>query len=350
MEKVKVVQIGIGHDHAYHTFITLKNLQNIFDLAGVVVLDGEEGFLEKYPKYLKNTKLLTMEEAFAIPGLEAAIVETDDTVLTKYAQMAADHGLHIQMDKPGSCSDEDFTKLAATMKAKGNVFHLGYMYRYNPAIQKLMADIKDGKLGKILSVEAQMSCTYSKNKRAWLEPFPGGMLYYLGCHLIDLVLQVQGVPDEIIPLSTSTGVDGLDVDDFGMTVFKYKNGVSVVKSTPVEIGGYMRRQFVVCGTEGTVELKPLEYYAPKVEGWLLPLYTGVAEVYKSDIEGKGWADQRKCYNTESYDRYIPMLRSFAAMVRGEMENPRSYEYEVLLHRVLLYACGVDIDYKSEIHL
>lgn len=38
------------------------------------------------------------------------------------------------------------------------------------------------------------------------------------------------------------------------------------------------------------------------------------------------------------------------MVRGEMENPRSYEDEVVLHRVLLSACGVEMDYKAEIEL
>lgn len=67
----------------------------------MVVLDGEEGFLEKYPKYMEKARCLTLEEAFAIPDLEAAIVETDDTVLTQYAQWAAERGLHIQMDKPG---------------------------------------------------------------------------------------------------------------------------------------------------------------------------------------------------------------------------------------------------------
>lgn len=350
MEKIKVVQIGIGHDHAYSTLVTLKNQKDMFDLAGVVVLDGEDHALKRYPDFLDNTKQLTLEEAFAVPGLEAVFVETDDTRLTKYAQMAADRGLHIQMDKPGSCNHEDYIKLLSTMKAKGKVFHPGYMYRYNPAVQKLLADVKAGKLGEILCVEAQMSCTLRADKLPWLVSFPGGMLYYLGCHLIDLILQIQGVPDAITPLSTATKLGGYTVDDFGMAVFQYEKGVSMVKSIAMEIGGYMRRQFVVCGTEGTVELRPFEYYAPDVEGWELPLYTGVSEVYKSDIIGKGWSDQRKCYDTPPYDRYIAMVRAFGSIIRGEMEPPVSYEHEELLHRVLLHACGVEIDYKAEVTL
>ena len=84
--------------------------------------------------------------------------------------------------------------------------------------------------------------------------------------------------------------------------------------------------------------------------WDLSLYTGVAEVYEADAEGKGWSDCRTCYNTPPYDRYIDMIRSFAAMVKGEIENPYSYEYEVTLHRAILAACGVEADYKASVIL
>lgn len=149
------------------------------------------------------------------------------------------------MDKPGSESDEDFDGLIDLVKGKNLVFHMGYMYRYNPAVVKLKEDIKSGKLGEVYSVEAQMNCIHSVEKRKWLGNYPGGMLYFLGCHLIDLVYGICGMPQEVIPLSQPIGTDGVDADDFGMAVFKYKNGVSFVKSTAVEIGGFERRQLVV---------------------------------------------------------------------------------------------------------
>ena len=158
------------------------------------------------------------------------------------------------------------------------------------------------------------------------------------------------MPEEIIPLSARTHLDGAVGEDFGMAIMKYKNGASVVKSSAVEVGGYARRHLSVSGTLGTVELDPLEYYAPKKEGWDLPLYTGVSEVYLENTVGKGWPDQRKKYDTESYDRYIDMFLAFASMVRGETENPYSYEYEATLHNVILRACGVDVDFKKEIIL
>lgn len=44
-----------------------------------------------------------------------------------------------------------------------------------------------------------------------------------------------------------------------MVVFRYRNGISFAKSTAVEYGGFERRQLVVCGSKGTVELKPFEW-------------------------------------------------------------------------------------------
>ena len=40
------------------------------------------------------------------------------------------------------------------------------------------------------------------------------------------------------------------------------------------------------------------------------------------------------------------MLDFVAMVRGEKENPYTYEYELEVQKLVLAACGYDIDYKS----
>lgn len=45
-----------------------------------------------------------------------------------------------------------------------------------------------------------------------------------------------------------------------------------------------------------------------------------------------------------------MMEDFAKYIRGEKENPYTLEYEARLHRILLAACGYEIDYKKEIIL
>ena len=49
-------------------------------------------------------------------------------------------------------------------------------------------------------------------------------------------------------------------------------------------------------------------------------------------------------------RYDGMLSDFAAIVRGEKENPFSYEYELELHRMIMYCCGLGTDRETRIGL
>ena len=157
----------------------------------------------------------------------------------------------------------------------------------------------------------------------------GGMMFFLGCHLVDFILQIKGVPDEVVPLNCSTGNYGGLVEDFGMAIFRYKNGSSFVKTTADEVGGFARRQLVVVGTKGTAELKPIEIQIPGGQYTQMRIcknldeWEALGEIKKSDI----------------YDRYDDMMASFAAMVRGEKENPWGYDYELELYKTILKACG-----------
>lgn len=90
------------------------------------------------------------------------------------------------------------------MEQKKLPLSLGYMYRFNPIVQKTFELAKEGALGDIFAVEAQMSVRHDKAKREWLGKYKGGALYYIGCHLVDMVCQFMGFPDEVVPLSAST--------------------------------------------------------------------------------------------------------------------------------------------------
>ena len=135
-------------------------------------------------------------------------------------------------------------------------------------------------------------------------------------------------------MSTAIGADGVDAQDFGMVVFKYKNGVSFAKSTALEHNGFERRQLVVNGTKGTVEIKPFEQFAEDIPGVFQAQITGVREAFT-----ESWTEKAPYHETEPYGRYDAMLRKFAAYVKGEEKNPFDYEYERELHKLILKACG-----------
>ena len=341
MKRIKIIQIGIGHDHATLVINNIRRQNQNFDVCGYVIPDEEK---EKYSNrmYLfDGLKEYSVEEALNVDGLDAVTIETEEKNLLKYAIMAAKRGIHIHMDKPGSPNLREFEELVEVLKQNKTVFHLGYMYRYNPAILSLKEKIHNGELGNIYSIEAHMSCNHTKEKRVWLSQFKGGMMFFLGCHLIDLIVQIQGLPDKVIPYNKKTGIENVNAEDFAMVLLEYENGISFAKTCASEIGGYHRRQFVVCGSKGTYEIKPFEKQYEQDEKGIIPYTTGISEVYKKDTDGKRWAvDCREFSWTDTYDRYDLMMESFAEMVRGERQNPWNYDYELNLYKIIMKACGM----------
>lgn len=332
MRKIKIAQIGTSQNsHGNMIWSSLKKQSDIFEIVGFAMPENER---DKFPNNMagfEGYNELTVDEILNNPEIEAVAIETEEKYLTKYALMAAEKAKHIHMEKPGGTVLADFEKLIAIVKNNETVFHTGYMYRYNPYITELMTEIKNGELGEIISVEAQMNCVHSKELRDWLGDYKGGSTFFLGCHLIDLILQIMGTPERIIPLNKSTGIGGTTSEDFGMAALEYKSGVSFAKVSSNEMGGFARRQLVVSGTKKTVELKPLEMFAD----------SGLI-TFKTEYESADWGNKGETSTCAVYDRYDPMMRSFAEMVCGEKQNPYSYDYELELYKTILKCCGVDL--------
>lgn len=332
MRKIRVAQIGTNsNSHGNNIWESFVKQSDVFEVVGYAMPENEPERIPHKTKIFENHRKMTVEEILEDSSIEAVAIETEEIYLTKYAILAAKAGKHIHMEKPGGMSLSEFEELIKIMKQTGKVFHTGYMYRYNPYVIELKEKIKNGEFGDIISIEAQMNCTHPKETRQWLENFKGGMMFYLGCHLVDLIMSIQGAPERIIPLNKCSGVEGVTAQDFGMAVFEYKNGISFAKTTAVEHGGFERRQLVVNGTKATVELKPLE--------WYLPDFSGI-QTYKTFRNSESWPTAGEKEISVPFDRYDNMMKSFAEYVCGVKENPFTLQYELELYKAVLKACGV----------
>lgn len=330
MKTLRVVQVGFAHDHAPGPIDTFRRIEG-FEIIGFINDNDERQnwILEHCYKDIPHPPIITWEEAFEMKP-DAFIIETCELELVENAIRALEAGYHVYMDKPGSQDTEQFHRMCEIAKEKDLVLCLGYMYRYNPAIVRAMQLKNEGKLGEIFSVEAQMSVRHENDKRAWLSRFEGGMLYFLGCHLIDLVVQFCGFPDEVHPFNCNTGVDGNESRDYGFCLYKYKNGVSFVKSCATEINGYDRRQVVITGSLGTVEIKPIEY---NNANWTLDC------VWRETLNNdRAWSDNSTTYRVTDYGRYDDMFKAFHSYVTGEAKNPYTYDYEAKLHDIIMQSC------------
>ena len=124
----------------------------------------------------------------------------------------------------------------------------------------------------------------------------------------------------------------VDSLDYGFCAYRYNNGISFVKTNATECNGFNRRQLVITGSKGTIEIKPLEVTVG--EGRL------VKKSYARQTLGvdKKWDDNSIRLDFEPEGRYVKMLLQFKKCVMGEMKNPYTYEYEARLHDLIIESC------------
>ena len=119
--------------------------------------------------------------------------------------------------------------------------------------------------------------------------------------------------------------------DNGLAVLQYPRATCTVRTTSLEANGYHRRQLVVCGTKGTVEIKPMENPTKMSVAW------------RASSGGPGAPDAREWIDIPDFGgRYDAQLIDFARMVRGETENPFGYDHELAVERTVLRACGISL--------
>ncbi len=329
MERIKIAQLGIGHNHGSAKMKAFRAFPELFEVMGVC--EPDPVWLEKrksLPEY-EGLPFMTEEELLSIPGLQAVCVETDVKDLDAAALKCLERGYHIHLDKPGGENFREFKHLMLLAKQKNLVVQMGYMYRVNPAFQYALNLVREGKLGKIFEIDTQMSTAHSAEYRRWLGCFAGGDMYIFGSHLMDLILQLKGTGySNITSFIRHTLPEEADCADSTLAVVEYPDAVCTIRTTSVEVNGYGRRQLVICGTEGTVEIKPFENPT-------------VMSVSFAKDQPATYQDCKQFVDVpELTGRYDPMIQDFAAFIRGEKSNPWDPDYEITLHKAILEACGL----------
>ena len=149
-------------------------------------------------------------------------------------------------------------------------------------------------------------------------------MYILGSHLVDLIVYIMGEPKKITTFLKRSGLDGIELDDNNLSVLEYEKALARVFVSSVEVNGFGRRQFVVTGSKGTANICPLE--RPVTMTWS---DTSIADAtYEDRKQILNFAD-----NTAD-GRYDEMIQDFYANIKGEKENPFTYEHDYLVQKVL----------------
>jgi predicted dehydrogenase len=324
--RIKVGQIGVGHAHAGK--LAVFRASPDYEVVGVVEPDAElRKQAQDSPTY-RGLRWLTRDQLLGTPGLRAVLVETRVRDLLDNAEACVAAGLHVHLDKPAGESLPQFRRVLDAAARKKLLVQMGYMYRYNPAVVLLREFLKKGWLGEVFEVHAVMSRVIDPAGRKRLAEYRGGTMFELGCHVLDLTVGVLGKPREVTAFNRHSSAldDGL-LDNM-LAVLGYPRATASVRSSALEVEGFDRRHLVVCGTEGTFHVQPLDNPS--------------ARVALSQARGeyrKGTQDVK----FPKYTRYADDAADLARVIRGEKASDFSSEHDLAVQETLLRACGLPLN-------
>ena len=327
-QPIKIAQIGTGHAHAGGKMEVYRASKE-FDVVGVFEPDEQRRKRVEGKGVYKDIPFMTLEQLLNVKGLQAVAVETEVKDLLKYADICINAGLHIHLDKPAGSHLPTYKKILDKADQKKCFIQLGYMYRFNPAVMFMMDILKKGWLGTPFSVHTVMGKVLGSSTRKELSEYPGGIMFELGCHVIDLTVSALGKPEKVtaFPQSAKSSHDDGYLDNM-LAVFEYKNANASVRSLGMEVEGFARRHFVLCGTEGTCHIQPLD--RPSIK---------LALSKPRDKYRKGYQE----INYGPYKRYVGDATDFAAMIRGEKGNDFPSSHEFAVQQAVLLASGLKSD-------
>ncbi|APZ91115.1 Gfo/Idh/MocA family protein [Fuerstiella marisgermanici] len=326
---IKVGQIGTRHGHASGKMATFRKFPELFEVVGVVEPDsGQRSRVAKTSSY-KGLRWMTQQELLGTSGLQAVAVETDIDELLPAAEACIQAGVHVHLDKPAGTSLKDFRRICAAADEKQLMIQMGYMFRGNAAFQFLFKAVRDGWLGDVFSVHCEMSKKVGDGVRPSLARYAGGSMFELGCHLIDAVVTLLGPPDQVTPFNRNTRPEHDNLMDNCLAVFEYPKATATIRSSMSEVDGGRRRQFVACGTKGSIVIRPLEPYKLSLT---LESATGDYRKGTTIVE-----------LPKSTGRYDGDFQHLAAVVRGEQAPEYSTKHDLAVQTAVLQASGMPIE-------
>lgn len=323
---LRIGQIGVAHGHA--TKLAIYRQSSEYEVVGLAEPDGALRAKASKNAAFQDVPWMSVEQLLATPGLQGVLIETATGDSLRYAEQCIEAGLHVHLDKPAGESYLQFDRILRRAQSRQLMVQMGYMYRYNPGFLRLRELMAQQALGQIFEIHAVMSKVVDPTNRKQHALYPGGIMFELGCHLIDLVISLLGEPDQVSSFSRPTPGHNDGLADNMLAVLTYPNAIASIKSSAVEIEGSARRHLVVCGTQGTYHLQPLDQPKAKVT---------LARPHQDLRSGENLIE------FQPFSRYVADAAEMARIIRGEQEPVYTYTHDRWVQRTVLQASGMPLD-------
>jgi len=277
VEEIRFGLIGCGNQGR----LLGRCLRDIEEARMVAVADINEGSAKKGLEETGADRYYTDYSDLLKDGdVEAVIVAVPHSLLARVSIEAAESGKHVFVEKPMGVNGREGQMVVDACRKSGVKLMVGYCLRYDETVRKMKRLIDNGAVGEVCLVTALRETPTAKWAKWLFDPkMGGGILLYLGSHLIDEVLWVVGSEAERVygelNLHPEYGID----ETVSFTI-RFKNKVLAGLNLSARTIRRIHRVSVI-GPEGTVISDPfqgiLEAHSRNAEEYSYPTLVKVGE-------------------------------------------------------------------------
>ena len=315
-KKIKIAVIGNGGRAQYVVNRLIIDSKKGVEIISVYDPDEQESERSLRMWKSENAKICSsFRDAIDMPGVEWVMVFSPNAYHKEHILYSFSAGKHVFAEKPLATKINDCSEIYTAHKNSGKFFATGFVLRYAPLYRKAKEILDSGKIGKIISIDANENIKPAHggyimmNWRRFTSE-AGPHILEKCCHDLDLINWFcESIPTRVasfgglnffIPENEKLtkrngrnifkewrdphGADSpfmseKDIMDNQVGILEYRNGIRVMFQATMSNAIPERRMYFSC-TEGTMRL---ELYSGILEYKIL----GENELRKVELAGGG---------------------------------------------------------------
>jgi predicted dehydrogenase len=227
MDRVRLGIVGCG-SYADSLAAAVRKCAHI-DLAACFDVISERS--QKFSSLYKCDQESSYENLLNRRDIDGVLLVTPNSEHAAQAEMAADRGKHVFVEKPIANSIDDARRMIAVCRQSNVVLMVGHLRRRSAGIRKAKALVDEGIIGDPVMVEASVSSDSGFNltpdKFRWRGDdtgCPGGALMTSGIHHVDAFNYILG-PIESVSAYFNKLYISAEVEDINLTICRFHSGL-----------------------------------------------------------------------------------------------------------------------------
>lgn len=254
-QKIVVGLLGITHPHASARVRALREIDGVEVVAAADTDSRLTYFTDKYDVEARDIDAILSDDS-----INAIMVHSKSKDMIAHAKRALAAGKSVVVEKPGGGTVADLEELLALKDAArpDQIVQVGYNVRLSESIQKMKELIDAGLIGDVVSIQARGAAKVGEHITEHLnQPADmGGVLWILGCHMLDALVEVFGTPESVNARvhKTSKLSDESSREDSASALLNYGDfSVSFSFDGHDDLEWFESSRITVYGTKGLIE-------------------------------------------------------------------------------------------------